>query len=247
MADINKIVNVTYNNFKNLDVIDPDQFDKNNDDLCDKIDEVVELVNKYNKTTDNNSGADNIAITTIQTYSATSVQEFLEELLNSLQAIADGVSGADLVGATAIDGINGVTIQSILESLKSYIDTYNSTQDSNLNTHKSSGDHDDRYYTQLEIDTDFATKDELFDVTLGLIPDNSLTTAKMATEQKRGSANGVASLNSNQKVIEDPASKGQANGLATLDENGQVPTNQLTNVNDILDEFKLTIANGGLI
>jgi len=33
-------------------------------------------------------------------------------------------------------------------------------------------------------------------VILGQIPDDSLTTAKMATEQKRGSANGVASLDS---------------------------------------------------
>jgi hypothetical protein len=57
---------------------------------------------------------------------------------------------------------------------------------------------------------EYATKQELIDVILGQIPDGTLTTAKMAAEQKRGSALGVAGL----------------------DAAGQVPFTQLTSIHD---------------
>jgi len=44
-----------------------------------------------------------------------------------------------------------------------------------------------------ELDTDFATKQDLADSELGEISDNSLTEAKMATEMKKDVATGVAS------------------------------------------------------
>lgn len=89
------------------------------------------------------------------------------------------------------------------------------------------GQLDSRYYTQAELDADFATKLDLADLILGVIPPGSLdgasilndtlTTDKMAAEQKRGGALGVASLDANSKVIEEPASKAQADGIASLD------------------------------
>lgn len=39
---IQKLLQVTYNDFKNLDIIDPEEFDQNNQDLVGKIDELVE-------------------------------------------------------------------------------------------------------------------------------------------------------------------------------------------------------------
>ena len=70
-----------------------------------------------------------------------------------------------------------------------------------------------------------ALKVAIDNVTLGQIPDDSLTTAKMATEQKRGVANGVASL----------------------DGTGNVPANQLGNVATAsLNDAITTIRLGGI-
>ena len=85
---------------------------------------------------------------------------------------------------------------------------------------------------------------EITSVVLGQIPDDSLTTAKMATEQKRGVANGVASLDASgdipiAQIGEDylttakmatEQKRGSANGVASLDSGGDVPLSQLGNV-----------------
>lgn len=52
----------------------------------------------------------------------------------------------------------------------------------------------------VEIDANFATKADLVAAVLSGVADDSLTTAKMATEQKRAVANGVASLDATANV-----------------------------------------------
>lgn len=162
--------------------------------------------------TDSGSGADNIGLTAIADLNGTTVQAVIESLRNKLKSVVDGTSGADFVAATAISGISGATVQALLEALKSYIDT-----------HKTSSDHDSRYYTETELNaTNGVTgsaiigtpvingvngttvKDQLASlkslitsVALGQIPDDSLTNVKLGSDVKVGS---LANLTTDNKL-----------------------------------------------
>lgn len=151
---------------------------------------------------DGASGADNIGATAITDLDGATVQALIESLRNKLKSIIDGSSGADFINATAIFGLDGTTVQALLEALKTYIDT-----------HKSSTDHDGRYYTETELKaTDGVTgsnvigtpaisgvngttvKDQLaslktllVNALLGQIVDGSLTNVKLADDIKVGS------------------------------------------------------------
>ena len=100
---------------------------------------------------DGDSGADNIGATTITDLDGATIQALLESIRNKLKDTTNGSSGADFVNATSISGLSGSTVQALLEALKSLIDTNDAGQTSALNTHKSSGDHDGRYYTETEL------------------------------------------------------------------------------------------------
>lgn len=114
---INKLTKVTYDDFKLMETIDPEQFDQNNKDIVSKVDEVVEQINKYEKVTDSTSGADNVGMTPIS-----------------------------VIGVQA-------TVQSIVEAIVALIQTNETDIEDKLLTHKSSNDHDTRYYTETESDT----------------------------------------------------------------------------------------------
>jgi hypothetical protein len=73
---------------------------------------------------------------------ANTVQEAFDALVNLLH----GTGGAAWLKSVGVSGITGDNVQALLESLKSYIDT-----------HKDSSDHDERYYTESEIDTKIST------------------------------------------------------------------------------------------
>lgn len=96
-------------------------------------------------------GASDIGTNTIQDIDGTTVQAMLQSIRDKLKSVADGTSGADYVNATAITGLTGLTVQSILESLKTYVDSANTTSTNNLADHKTSGDHDTRYFTKTEL------------------------------------------------------------------------------------------------
>lgn len=98
------------------------------------------------------NGASNIGINSVTDLDGTNVQSMLQSMRDKLKSKIDGSSGADFVNATAIPGITGETVQSILESLKTYIDIVTGTNTTSLDTHKSSSDHDSRYYVKSEID-----------------------------------------------------------------------------------------------
>lgn len=189
------------------------------------------LITALNSVTDGSSGADNLGMTPIPAIDVTAntPQAIMEALATRLQAITAGASGAEFIGAETIVGLTGNDVQTLLAALKALADTYNTNQTGALNTHKTSADHDGRYYTQAllnsgQLDTRYYTETELgattdsasgadkigatqvtagsgttvqaivewlyaqiVSVTLGQIPDGSLTNAKLATDIKVGS------------------------------------------------------------
>jgi len=65
-------------------------------------------------------------------------------------------------------------------STKKYVDDREIAQTNVLTTHKTSTDHDGRYYTETEVNTTFATKAEVQTVALGQILDGTITEAKLS-------------------------------------------------------------------
>jgi hypothetical protein len=112
------------------------------------------LLNELESTTDSSSGADKIGITSISDLDGNTLQSIIESLRNKLKSTTNSSSGADFINSTGISGLSGSTVQSLLESLKLYIDT-----------HKTSGDHDGRYYTETEINNLLALYTTITDIT----------------------------------------------------------------------------------
>lgn len=128
---------------------------------------------------DGESGADWIGATPLSGGIANTVQGILEELKAS-QGTLDG-QNVKLTGNQTVAGIKNFTSSPVVPtpvnatdaSNKGYVDGLNSNQTSALNTHKSSNDHDGRYYTEEEVDVIAAN------FMMGAIPDNSLETKKI--------------------------------------------------------------------
>jgi len=139
------------------------------------LDSIITILNKItDSTVPGDSGADRISATAIADLDGTTVQALLESIRNKLRSVTDGASGADFVKATPINIAD--TVQGILEELKALIDglqtqiTSNDTDISNLQTNKAdkaevytrselytrtelnSGQLDNRYYTETEVD-----------------------------------------------------------------------------------------------
>jgi hypothetical protein len=152
---LNKLT-ISYPDFKLLEIIDPEQFDTNNNDIKLKIDQVIDVLNKItDSVADGGSGADAISLTSIAPFTSTKLQVFLEEVIGRLQSTTDASSGADFVASTSIAGVTGSTVQAQLESLKTLLDKAQADAtkaNSDLATHKASGDHDGRYYTKTLLD-----------------------------------------------------------------------------------------------
>lgn len=129
--------------------------------------------------------------------------------VNNVQSLADLVQDQSLTVKQTLDKgtLDGFNYQT---SLCGEIDTALALRDTNLNTHKSSADHDGRYYTETELNagqlnniyytetesnTIFATKTDIQDLTIGTFGTNFATEAMMAPEMKK-QAGGVAPFNS---------------------------------------------------
>lgn len=97
------------------------------------------------------SGAEQIGSLAIADIAGTTIRAQLLSLRDQLKSIVDGTSGADFIAATAIAGLTGGTVQALLEALKTLLDTKDTAQTAALTTHKSSGDHDGRYFTETEL------------------------------------------------------------------------------------------------
>lgn len=121
-------------------------FDSRGDELKAALDLLITTL----KSTE---GANDIGTSTIQDIDGTTIQTMLKSIRDKLKSKVDGASGADFVNATAIEGLSGETVQALIIALKKYIDTTKSDLNKNIDTHKLSNDHDNRYYTETEIDT----------------------------------------------------------------------------------------------
>lgn len=141
-------LNISYPDFQLGDVIDPQSFDLNNSEIVTKINEIKEVVNLL---TDGTTGASNVSLASIAPFASTKVQAFLQEMIDRLKATSAGVSGADFVGTPTIAGVTGATVASQLASFKSLLDAASTAQTTGLATHKTSADHDGRYFTETEL------------------------------------------------------------------------------------------------
>jgi hypothetical protein len=145
-----------YPDFKLQEVIDPEQFDLNNLNTTNKINIILTIINQLLEgVTDGTSGADQVSLAPIAPFTSTKLQAFLKEVVNRLRATTDGASGADLIASTLITGVAGNTVQAQLRGLKSIFDALQAQVTANLaalTAHKTSTDHDYRYYLKSEID-----------------------------------------------------------------------------------------------
>jgi len=82
---------------------------------------------------------------------ANELKTIFNALIAVLEATTDNSSGADNLGAAAISGLSGTTVQSLLEALKICIDEVSAAQTEALTAHKTSTDHDGRYFTETEL------------------------------------------------------------------------------------------------
>lgn len=147
-------INIPFPDFKLQEIIDPEQFDLNNKSVVDKIAEILVVLNQITESVTNGaSGADKISLTAITPFISTKLQSFLEELIDRLSSNTSGASGADFISSMPINGVNGLTVLAQLQSLKTLFDNLQTQVTNNfnaLNTHKTSGDHDARYYQKSE-------------------------------------------------------------------------------------------------
>ena len=179
------------------------------------------LIGVLNSVTAGSSGAGNLAMTPITAIGTqATVQSIVEAIVTRLQAVTAGLSGAKFIGVETIAGLTGNDVQTLLSALKTLSDGYNTAQTNALGTHKTSTDHDGRYFTETELGANTgaglvgatapsgltgtttqalinALKTAIDNTVLGQIPDSSLTNVKLSTDIKVGS---LAALNTTAKT-----------------------------------------------
>lgn len=87
-----------------------------------------------------------------------------------------------------------------------------------LETHKDSGDHDEMYYTKTQSDSSFATKGEVYSVTLGQIPNGSITDDKLSNAAGQIKSSFASFINTqNLKTYTSATQLGLVNSTATIE------------------------------
>ncbi|SDG47427.1 hypothetical protein [Desulfosporosinus hippei] len=113
-------------------------FDKAGEDIKTYLNDVH--IPELESVSDGASGADKIGTTPISAIGVqATVQSVIEALITRLQAVT-ATSGAKFIGVQSISGLTGNDVQVLLSALKTYIDN-----------HKTSSDHDSRYFTETEL------------------------------------------------------------------------------------------------
>jgi len=88
-------LSISFPDFKLNEVINPEEFDTNNSEIVNKINALIEVMNKItDSTTDGDSGADNVAVTLIDGYTATKLQPLLEEIVAKLTSTTSTAENA---------------------------------------------------------------------------------------------------------------------------------------------------------
>lgn len=164
-------VQIPYPDFKLYEIIDPEQHDANNAELVARINAVIDMLNSVigGEVADNIS-ATAVSINPIEPFVDTNVGAMLNSLISKLYS----VDGAGFVKLNPIAGLEATNVQEALAKIYDVIDDIDTTTGSTdlaLQVHKSSGDHDQRYYKKTEIDTklvdipNFVKKDGNFEGT----------------------------------------------------------------------------------
>jgi len=139
-------LNISYPDFVLNTTIDPEQFDTNNAEIVNKINELLNTLHSI-------EGAREIVADTIVGVSASTD---LQSMLVALKTYVDTGDATLLIAINA----NNTAITNLqtnkADKTNIYLRTevYNRTEsDTRLNTHKTSNDHDSRYYTKDELAT----------------------------------------------------------------------------------------------
>lgn len=112
-----------YPDFKLQEIIDPEQFDINNEYTVIKMNQVLEVLNQIvNSIEDGQSGADLISLTPIPGFSSDKLQMFLEDFVQKLNT----VNGSAFIGTPALDGMPGLTVKEQLSQMKGIVDAIRS-------------------------------------------------------------------------------------------------------------------------
>lgn len=113
---------IPYPDFIMGEMIDPEQFDLNNQYIVEKIDETIGLLNKLTDGAGGESGAGSINMNPIAPLLSVTLQSYLEEF-NLLLTTGEDNKGSDFIGSKPIAGVTGNTVLKQLTSLKSIFDT----------------------------------------------------------------------------------------------------------------------------
>jgi len=166
-------LSISYDDFQMGETIEPDQFDVNNSEFVTKINEIVDRVNaiSVDGTGDTTEIPANIVtLNAVSPFTATDVDTLFDQLIARLQSIVTE-TGSSLIGTKGLAGLTALNVQGQLEELNTIVSSLDGTLDDTslaLNTHKSSTDHDHRYYTEGETDTFLADKTDLSGNHVGL-------------------------------------------------------------------------------
>lgn len=130
--------NVSYNDFKLGDIINPDEFDVNFSDIMIRFNQILDVLNQITDGVDKDglpaSGAALIDIDEVSPFLSPKLQGFLSELVTRLQSEDAGVSGAEFIGSSTIPGVIGNTVQSQLESLRDLFESLLATHEADTAT-----------------------------------------------------------------------------------------------------------------
>lgn len=172
------------------------------------------------------SGAEQIGSLAIADLTGTTIHAQLLSLRNQLKSIVDGFSGADFIAATAIAGLTGGTVQALLEALKAYTDLKDTAQTSALTTHKTSSDHDGRYFTETELQSIVDANSGADKVGATAITDLTGTTVQAILESLR---------NTLKSIVDGFSGADFVNSTAITGVTGTTVQSQLESIKSLID------------
>ena len=202
---ITKLNNVLYNDFRLNEIIDPDKFDSNFQQVVDKLDESIDVLNTFSSVEEGNSGADNVSLTPIANLedgtALDNVQSVLEQTVTWLKtyseyvdkirtSIEDEDSGADNISVTPIldlkNGVGDTKLQTILEKLSTWVKSFTLATSGNgsalIGSQTITGIVGNTVYDQLK-----SIRQSIDQLVLGQIPLESVTNNMLVSDAKIGS------------------------------------------------------------
>jgi hypothetical protein len=256
---IDKLNNVLYNDFRLNEIIDPDKFDVNFQQIVDKLDEAIDVLNTFGSTEDGNSGADNVSLTPIETLkdgeALNTVQSALEQTIAWVKTYADhvdhlhtstidGNSGADNIAVTPIsdlkDGATDTKLQTILEKLSVWIKSFTlATSGSGsalIGSAAITGINGNTVYAQLK-----SLRQAIDQLIVGQIPLESVSNSQLVADIKVGS---LASLLTDVKSSVVAAINELHGDIGETDDAITGVSNTIGDLENLLTQNKISVVAG---